>query len=118
VLGLDSADASLEFRHDRAHLRVKPTNRVCIYRPRFASVTAITEPIEDVGGGRPRQAIVAQTQIGYVNHEGSFAHHQRDATERLLSRSRGSGLANTDVPEALDRPIAIHGHVHTTTPVE
>ena len=99
-------------------MRLSPPSSENLYAPRFASVTAITEPIEDVGGGRPRQAIVAQTGIGYVNHEGSFAHHQRDATERLLSRSRGSGLKNTDIPEALDRPIAIQGHVHTTTPVE
>jgi uncharacterized repeat protein (TIGR01451 family) len=62
--------------------------------------------------------VVAQTGIGFVNHEGSFAHHQRDATERLLSRSRGSGLTNNDIPEALDRPIGIQGHVHTATPVE
>jgi uncharacterized repeat protein (TIGR01451 family) len=118
MLGLDTEDAAIEFRDDRGNRRVKPTNRVCIYAPRFASVTAISEPIEDVGGGRPRQAVVAQSGIGFVNHEGSFAHHQRDAAERLLSRSRGSGLKNSDVPEALDRPIAIQGHVHTTTPVE
>jgi uncharacterized repeat protein (TIGR01451 family) len=118
MLGLDTEDAAIEFRDERGKRRVKPTNRVCIYAPRFASVTAISEPIEDVGGGRPRQAVVAQTGIGFINHEGSFAHHQRDATERLLSRSRGSGLTNNDIPEALDRPIAIQGHVHTTTPIE
>jgi uncharacterized repeat protein (TIGR01451 family) len=118
MLGLDTEDAAIEFRDDREYRRVKPTNRVCIYAPRFASVTATSEPIEDVGGGRPRQAVGAQTGIGFINREGSFAHHQRDATERLLSRSRGSGLKNSDMPEVLDRPIAIQGHVHTATPVE
>jgi len=118
MLGLDTEDAAIEFRDDRGNRRVKPTNRVCIYAPRFGAVTAITEPVEDVGGGRPRQAVVAQNGIGFVNHEGTFAHHQRDMTERLLTRVRGSGLTNADVPEALDRPIAIQGHAHTVTPVE
>jgi uncharacterized repeat protein (TIGR01451 family) len=33
-------------------------------------------------------------------------------------RVRGSGLTNETANDALDRPIAIHGHIHSTTPLE
>jgi uncharacterized repeat protein (TIGR01451 family) len=116
MLGLDSEDAAVEFRDDLGRRRVKPTNRVCIYSPRFSAVTSVAQSLEDVGGGRPVQAIAATTGLGLSNREGSFAQHQRDATERLVTRIRGSGLTGGAATDAVDRPIAIHGHVHTTTP--
>jgi uncharacterized repeat protein (TIGR01451 family) len=116
MLGLESEDAAVEYRDDLGQRHVKPTNRVCIYSPRFSAVTSVTQSIEDVGGGRPMQTIVAQTGLGLANREGTFAQHQRDASERLVTRSRGSGLTSGAAADVLDRPIAIHGHVHTTTP--
>ena len=118
MLGLDSEDAAVEYRDDNGARRVKPTNRVAIYSPRFAAVTAVSQPIEDVGGGRPTQAFVTQGGIGYVNREATFAQHQRDGTERFVTRVRGSGLNSEIASDALDRPIAIQGHIHTTTPLQ
>ena len=116
MLGLDSEDAAVEYRDDLGKRHVKPSNRVCVYSPRFAAVTSVTQSIEDVGGGRPRQAISATTGVGLANREGTFAQHQRDASERLVTRSRGSGLTTGAAADVVDRPTAIHGHVHTTTP--
>ena len=117
MLGLDSEDAAVEYRDDLGNRHVKPSSRVCVYAPRFAAVTSVTEPLEDVGGGRPMQTIAATVGTGLANREGTFAQHQRDATERLVTRARGSGLTNSAAADVVDRPIAIHGHVHTTTPV-
>jgi uncharacterized repeat protein (TIGR01451 family) len=116
MLGLESEDAAVEYRDDLGNRHVKPSNRVCVYSPRFAAVTAVTQPLEDVGGGRPVQAIASTTGVGLANREGTFAQHQRDASERLVTRSRGSGLTGGTGVDVVDRPIAIHGHVHTTTP--
>ena len=116
MLGLESEDAAVEYRDDLGNRHVKPSNRVCVYSPRFAAVTSVTEPLEDVGGGRPVQAIASTTGVGLANREGTFAQHQRDASERLVTRSRGSGLTGGAGVDVVDRPIAIHGHVHTTTP--
>ena len=116
MLGLESEDAAVEYRDELGNRHVKPSNRVCVYSPRFAAVTAVTQPLEDVGGGRPVQAVASTTGVGLDNREGTFAQHQRDATERLVTRSRGSGLTSGAATDAVDRPIAIHGHVHTTTP--
>ncbi len=117
MLGLDSEDAAVEYRDDLGKRHVKPSSRVCVYAPRFAAVTSATQPLEDVGGGRAMQTIAATIGTGLSNREGTFAQHQRDATERLVTRARGSGLTNTAAPDVVDRPIAIHGHVHTTTPL-
>lgn len=116
MLGLDSEDAAVEYRDDQGNRRVKPSNRVCVYSPRFAAVSSITQSMEDVGGGRPMQSIVAQIGVGLANREGTFAQHQRDGSERLVTRVRGSGLTTGAAADVVDRPIAAHGHVHTTTP--
>ncbi len=118
MLGLDTEDTAVEFSDELGNRRVKPTNRVAIYSPRFAAVTAVSQPIEDIGGGRPTQAIVSQGGLGFVNREGSVAQEQRDMTERLVTRLRGSGLTKGEGTDALDRPISIQGHIHSATPVE
>jgi uncharacterized repeat protein (TIGR01451 family) len=96
--------------------RLTRSNCVAVYSPRFAAVTTVSEPIEDVGSGRPTQAVAARNGVGLVNRVGTFAQHQRDAAERLLTRVRGSGLKSDVAADTFDRPIAIHGHIHTTTP--
>jgi uncharacterized repeat protein (TIGR01451 family) len=116
MLGFETEDAAVEYRDDSGKRHVKPTNRVCVYSPRFAAVTAVTQSLEDVGGARPLQAISATVGSGLANREGTFAQHQRDASERLVTRVRGSGLTNGAAADEVDRPIAVHGHVHTTTP--
>lgn len=117
MIGLDTEDTAVEFREEGKR-RVKPSNRVPIYSPRFAAVTSISQPSEDVGGGRPTQAIVSQAGLGFKNREGTVAQHQRDMTERLVTRLRGSGLTNADATDAVDQPISIQGHVHTATPLQ
>jgi uncharacterized repeat protein (TIGR01451 family) len=72
--------------------------------------------MEDIGGGRPVQAITSHTGIGLANREGTFAHHQRDASERLVTRARGSGLTSGAAADVVDRPVGIQGYAHTTTP--
>jgi uncharacterized repeat protein (TIGR01451 family) len=114
--GLDTEDAAIEYRDDSGARRVRPTNRVAIYSPRFAAVTVASQPLEDVGGGRPTQAIVTQSGVGYANREGTFAQHQRDGTERLVTRVRGSGLKSEVATDAVDLPLAMQGHIHTTIP--
>jgi len=116
--GLDTEDAAIEYYDDLGKRHVKPTNRVAIYAPRFAAVTTISEPIEDIGSGRPAQSIASQIGLGMAKREGTFAQHQRDMSERLVSRSRGSGLASGIASDALDQPVNPEGNVHTTTPLQ
>ncbi|MGE5193246.1 MAG: hypothetical protein ACM3U2_12185 [Deltaproteobacteria bacterium] len=116
--GMQPEDTAASYVDECQQRRIAPSNCVAIYSPRFAAVTSISQPIEDVGGGRPTQAVVSRSGVGLVNRVGTFAQHQRDATERLVTRVRGSGLKGEVTAQEFDRPQAIHGHVHTTTPVQ
>jgi uncharacterized repeat protein (TIGR01451 family) len=111
--GLDTEDAAIEYRDELDKRHVRPTNKVCIYAPRFASISTISEPAEDLESGRPVQAISAQLGVGMANRQGAFAQHQRDATERLVTRERGSAVETEDTAETIDLPVAPLGHIHT-----
>jgi uncharacterized repeat protein (TIGR01451 family) len=116
--GVQPEDTAASYVDECQNRRITPSNCVAIYSPRFAAITSISAPIEDVGGGRPVQAVLARTGVGLVKREAPFAQHQRDAAERLVTRVRGSGLTGDASAQELDRPVAIHGHVHTLTPLE
>lgn len=117
MAGLDSSDAAIEYRDLSGKVRIKPTNRVALYSPRFGSVTTVSQPVEGVGGGRPVQSIARVAQEGLGNREATFAHHQRDGAERMLTRSRGSGLAAIAAADAVDAPVSPMGHAHTAVVV-
>lgn len=117
MLGLETEDTVVEFKDDEGKRRVKPANKVCIYSPRFASVVSVSGLTEDVGGGRPTQSVATTRGVSLKSRDVTIHHHQRDMTERLVSRSRGSGLQTGAVPVELDRPEGIQGHIHTTTPL-
>jgi uncharacterized repeat protein (TIGR01451 family) len=116
--GLQPEDTLAAYRDECQNRRITPSNCVAIYAPHFAAVISITEPLEDVGGGRPSQSIVTRGGVGLVNRVGTFAQHQRDTTERLVTRIRASGVKSDILANMLDRPIAIQGFIHTTTPLQ
>ncbi|MGH7202205.1 MAG: hypothetical protein ACREJB_16490 [Planctomycetaceae bacterium] len=57
LLELDTEDAAAEYRDDLGKLHVKPTNKVCIYAPRFAAAVNVSGPAETVDNDRPHYAI-------------------------------------------------------------
>jgi uncharacterized repeat protein (TIGR01451 family) len=117
MLGLETEDTVVEYKDDAGKRRVRPANKVCIYSPRFAAVVSISGLTEDVGGGRPIQSVATTRGVALKSRDVTVAHNQRDMTERLISRSRGSGLQTGSSAVEFDRPEAIHGHIHTTTPI-
>jgi uncharacterized repeat protein (TIGR01451 family) len=118
MLGLETEDTVIEYQDEEGNRKVRPATQVCIYSPRFASVVSVSAPIEDSGRGRPTQALATQRGVGLLSRDVTVAKTQRDMTERLVSRSRGSGLKTNISSALMDAPVAIHGHVHTTTPLE
>jgi uncharacterized repeat protein (TIGR01451 family) len=116
--GLQPEDTAASYVDECQKRRLAPSNCVAIYAPRFAAVTSISQPIVDIGGGRPTLSTATCAGVGLVNRVGTFAQHQRDATERLVTRARGSGLKSDVATDAFDRPVAIHGYIHTTTPLQ
>lgn len=117
MMGLDTEDTVAEYRDEEGRRRVKPANKVCIYSPRFASIVALSAPLEDVGGGRPLQNVATTRGVGLHGRNKTVAHNQTDMTERLLTRVRGSGLETDVAASELDRPEAVHGHSLTLMPL-
>ncbi|MGQ0635601.1 MAG: hypothetical protein ACT4QC_13385 [Planctomycetaceae bacterium] len=118
MLGLETEDTVFEYRDEDGRRRVRPSHKVCIYAPRFASVTTFSAPIEDIGGGPPVEAFAAVQGAGMKNRQATVAQEQREGTERLVSRLRGSTLLTDVASDAIDRPTAPLIHDHTAVVVE
>jgi uncharacterized repeat protein (TIGR01451 family) len=89
--GIDPRDAVVRFRDDRRP-RVLPTNRVCLYAPRFAAVR---------GGLGPNEALIVETLRGLDQAESQVTHEVRQHPRRMAQnqapeinrgRARPSGL--------------------------
>ena len=90
--GLDTEDTIMEYTDRAGFERMKPTNRVCIYAPRFASVRTVSRPHEEsmtdevAGVGQLAMTGGIHTRLKASNAV------KREMTGRLAVRSRASGL--------------------------
>jgi uncharacterized repeat protein (TIGR01451 family) len=122
--GIDPRDAVLQFRDDRRP-RILPTNRVCIYAPRFAAVR---------GGVGPNEATIVEVLRGLEQTEREVTHQARQTARRMAQnqapeihrgRARPSGLIarqatihhiEVRVLNEADAVTHIAGHVLTQGP--
>ena len=90
--GLETEDTILEFTDATGKERVLPSNKVCIYAPRFASVRTVSRPYEE--STTDEVAGVGQmAAMGGVHTRLKASHNvKREMTGRLAVRSRASGL--------------------------
>lgn len=90
--GLETEDTILEYTNRAGFERIRPSNRVCIYAPRFASVRTVSRPHEEsvtdeVAG------VGALASTGGMHTRLRAAHSvKREMTGRIHVRSRASGL--------------------------
>ena len=90
--GLDTEDTIMEYTDRAGFERMKPSNRVCIYAPRFASVRTVSRPHEEsmtdevAGVGQLAMTGGIHTRLKASNAI------KREMTGRLAVRSRASGL--------------------------
>jgi uncharacterized repeat protein (TIGR01451 family) len=116
--GLESEDTVAEYVDEDGRRKVMPTNRVAVYSPRFAAVTSVSAPLEDVSQNMLSEAAHHVPGMAMRSREATFAHHQRDRGEGLLTRSRASGVAVQRFATEVHNPVAFDGHVHTTVVME
>ena len=90
--GLDTEDTILEFTDADGNERMRPSNRVCVYAPRFASVRTVSRPHEEfntdevAGVGQLASTGGIHTRLKASNSV------KREMTGRIAVRSRASGL--------------------------
>ncbi|WP_010585642.1 DUF11 domain-containing protein [Schlesneria paludicola] len=107
--GLDTEDTVLEYTDRRGYEKMKPSNKVCVYAPRFASVRTVSQPHERhnvselAGVGQ-----LASTQ-GMSTRLKASKQIKREMMGGIAVRSRASGL-DTDAAQGtvsqLRRPSA------------
>ena len=92
MVGVETEDTIAEFQDHKGNRKVKPSNRVAIYAPRFAAVRTVhgiregfnvqrvATNLDDVHGAALRQKMVSQTGL------------QRDRLQNVRMRSRAGGV--------------------------
>ena len=91
-LGLDTEDTVLEFTDVNGQQRMRPSNKVCIYAPRFASVRTVSRPHEELMTNEVAGLGQLAATGGIHTRLKASLNVKREMTGRLAVRSRASGL--------------------------
>lgn len=114
MVGVETEDTVAEFRDHNGERKVKASNRVAVYSPRFAAVrtftgisegTNIQRPISNVDqvqGAALRQKVAGKTGV------------QRDRVQNVRMRSRASGIFSQSTRRDVSAAKAITQHVKLT----
>ncbi|MBC8116362.1 MAG: DUF11 domain-containing protein [Candidatus Saccharimonas sp.] len=109
-LGLDTEDTVAEYTDHTGKNRVKASNRVCVYAPRFATVRTISRPHEDSHLNRIADVDhSAGTNAMHTRLKASL-HVKQEMTGRVAVRSRAGGLESEQLQGDISQTkrLAIH----------
>ncbi len=90
--GVDTEDTIAEYHDDQGNRRVKASNRVAIYAPRFAAVRSVNGVREDFNVQRVTNNFDQVQGAGLRSRVGGKTHLQRDRLQGVRMRSRAGGL--------------------------
>ncbi len=119
--GIDPRDAVIRFQAD-SRPRVLPTNRVCLYAPRFAAVRSSVGANQNLAIENLVVANYAEKQEAILTKQAAKKFTQNQMAELARHRSRASNLrgrvyagdhVEVRVLQGYDVPIHIAGHVKT-----
>ena len=103
MTGLETEDTIAEFEDDTGRAKIKKTNRVAIYAPRFGSVVMVSGPNSDT---------LVDKVNGHVASQGGFNLRSRDVTStqaqnldtgRMQTRLRANGVGTDLSTDTLNR---------------
>lgn len=97
--GLETEDTVAEYVDSSGDFRVKASNRVCVYAPRFAAMRTIDAPYTGTGLAGIASADRATRTGGMLANTGFDTQTQQTPVVGVNMRSRASGV---DVPVGLD----------------
>ncbi len=111
MLGLDTEDTVAQYRDDTGKKHLKPTNKVCLYAPRLAAVAVIQHLNEGSRVDRAGGHTLLQRTPNLRSRVATLDHNQRNGTERLVTRVRGSGLESRSAAREVELDVAVSTHV-------
>lgn len=109
-LGLDTEDTVAEYVDHKGRERMKPSNKVCVYAPRFAAVRTVSQPV--LGESLSKS-------VGVINTTGDDELRTRlaltqktkhDAVGGVRMRSRASGIETESVSAGVAQDVALVQH--------
>ena len=108
--GLETEDTVVQYQDDTGKARIRPTNRVCIYAPRFAAVSVISGTLEDHSVARAAANKQNNNGSNLKLRQATVAHLQQEGTQRMVTRLRGSGFKHRLGAQSvhLDLAPAVH----------
>ncbi len=109
-LGLDTEDTVAEYVDHHGVERMKPSNKVCVYAPRFASVRTISQPELGEGLHKSVGMIHAAVDDELQTRLTSTQKVKRDAVGGLRVRSRASGIETEESGAGMVQDIALVQH--------
>jgi uncharacterized repeat protein (TIGR01451 family) len=103
--GMETEDTIAEYKDHEDRPRIKKSNRVAIYSPRFGSVVTISTPNSDTIVDKISGHMVAQGGVGLRSRLASDEERQNLETVRLQTRSRPTGIGTDVGTDALSKEI-------------
>lgn len=101
--GLETEDTIAEFQDDTGRTKIKKSNRVAIYAPRFGSVVMVSGPNSDTMVDKVHGHVVAQGGVNLRNRTATGTQAQNLDTGRMQTRSRANGVGTDLATGSLNR---------------
>lgn len=108
--GLDTEDTVAEYTDHTGKNRVRASNRVCVYAPRFAAIRTVSRPHEDSNLFRVADVDHAAGTDALHSRLKPSHHSKQEMTGRVLVRSRASGLESEQLQGNVSQTkhLAVH----------
>ncbi|MDB5387470.1 MAG: conserved repeat domain protein [Planctomycetaceae bacterium] len=104
-LGVETEDTIAEYKDHEDKPRVKKSNRVAIYSPRFGSVVTISSPNSDTIVDKVSGHMVAQGGFGMRSRQSIDEKRQNLEPIRVQTRSRATGIGTEVGTNALSKEV-------------
>ncbi|MEX2288634.1 MAG: isopeptide-forming domain-containing fimbrial protein [Planctomycetaceae bacterium] len=108
--GLDSEDAVVEYADEFGKERVKPTNRVAVYAPRFGAVRIISSPEADTNISQLAGAKGTAPGATLLADVGTVQHASREYADGVRMRSRASEFGSDALAVDIAQRTALFSH--------
>ena len=109
-LGLDTEDAVAEYTDHTGDNHVRPTNRVCVYSPRFGAMRSISSPVLDTQVNKIASADKFLRGAGMRNRDATGMHKQHLAVGKYRTRERASDIDVDLRSAAIDQSQILASH--------
>ena len=111
MVGVETEDTVAEFRDHKGDRKVKASNRVAIYSPRFAAVRSFTSISEGTNIQRPISNVDQVQGAALRQKVGGKTGVQRDRVQGVRMRSRASGIFSQSTRRDVSAAKGIAQHV-------